>query len=1040
MLVNTQTFWSYIINESDIVTSNIYNYLTRNDYDFDTKTIKTSNYAQIVNRINNTNTLRFPTGLIPYITKKFALQVYTVDRHYPIYTKNDVLNIAKELQQTIPNFEIRDYQIDAVLASLDKFNSLIHSGVGTGKGQPGNTLIQTTRGFKFLNKIKVGDKVFNKDAKAVKVIGIYPQGKQKVYKVSFKSGKYTYCDESHLWTFYLDNKLITISTKELLTINKEKYSNYKCLSQTILEFNKNLSKKHLDEILNKIKNNQLNVIPLCIYKTNSKNRKYFLNELLKLNLSDTFNIQSIKRLAFSLNKIYEKNNLIDIKDDSLSDIVYVKEDYTYCIKLDSNDGLYITSNYVITHNTTIMSFVCKILKDDKILILNNKNFILQQIYDRLTSFGIDDISWNPSKKPDYSKRIVIMNTKGSDQALNRNDQEYINYLKTVNTWITDECFEGNAEILTNQGWKKFKELTGNELFANFKAETKEIYFTSGKLIKRFHNENCINWKVHDKSNIILTPHHQQLYYEYDLPKKKNICDISFYNDGKYIACSGKGIGKDLHLTPLEKILIALQKNNSSAQKIDKRCYCITFYKQKEIDKWLSLLKKFNGKVIELKPLTKNNKIIRRWYIWLPKHIETNIKYLNKYFDLTTFSQTKAIEFLNEIKEWNTINYIKNTITYVSKEKTNADFISAIATLAGYCSYQKYNKKQYNVFMKSTYKKNLQKCKKEEISYNDYVYCVEVPEHNIVVRSSGNNQYTFISGNCQHIQAITSFEPVFYMDVENLKHIIGYSGSPFRNQEHPYADKDDFTTIAILGERAFVCEMKDAIKEEIIAQPYCYFINYPNKAMYVPENLKNNYFMQYRANITYNKARNAAGKALLEFMNQVKIKTLVSFNNKKPAQKIMKELKEIGIDSLFICGNEIIYEWVYDKNNKLVLSTRNGNTQDIKDALNNGYNIIFGSQVMDEGVDIRDFQAVVLFSAGKSPISGIQRIGRASRKKLNGKNISFVIDFKDTGGYPMFQSQYEKRRAFMIASGVKILDNAKDFCKLVLDVSKLQDNE
>ena len=44
-----------------------------------------------------------------------------------------------------------------------------------------------------------------------------------------------------------------------------------------------------------------------------------------------------------------------------------------------------------------MSMVCKILSDNYILIMNGNNFILQQIYDRLTSIGISDISWNPSK-------------------------------------------------------------------------------------------------------------------------------------------------------------------------------------------------------------------------------------------------------------------------------------------------------------------------------------------------------------------------------------------------------------------------------------------------------------------------------------------------------------------------------------------------------------------------------------------------------------------------------------------------------------------
>ena len=60
--------------------------------------------------------------------------------------------------------------------------------------------------------------------------------------------------------------------------------------------------------------------------------------------------------------------------------------------------------------SSMMSLVCKVLKNDKILILNGNNFILTQIYERLLSFGETDISWIQGKEPDYSKRIVLLNT------------------------------------------------------------------------------------------------------------------------------------------------------------------------------------------------------------------------------------------------------------------------------------------------------------------------------------------------------------------------------------------------------------------------------------------------------------------------------------------------------------------------------------------------------------------------------------------------------------------------------------------------------
>ncbi|MGN1393417.1 MAG: DEAD/DEAH box helicase [Succinivibrionaceae bacterium] len=297
-----------------------------------------------------------------------------------------------------------------------------------------------------------------------------------------------------------------------------------------------------------------------------------------------------------------------------------------------------------------------------------------------------------------------------------------------------------------------------------------------------------------------------------------------------------------------------------------------------------------------------------------------------------------------------------------------------------------------------------------------------------------NVHTIIYDEAQHVQSLTFFEPILYTDPEKLKHIIGYSGSPFRCYKHPYDDFDDFRTIAILGEPAFKYTMSDAIKDGNIAQPYGYFIRYNNKPGYVPEQFKDNYFMQYRANIIYNKNRNKAGLEMLKFLNKHNIKTLASFNNIKPGQNMMKMLKEEGISAIFSCGNETLYEWLPNKRGTLKLDVRKGNTDDIKIALQSGYNIIFGSQVLDEGVDISEFQAAVLFSAGKTPIAGIQRIGRASRKRKNELNVSLVIDFQDINGYYKFQEHYILRKQMMIDSGVKIFANVHDFISMVEQIS------
>lgn len=294
--------------------------------------------------------------------------------------------------------------------------------------------------------------------------------------------------------------------------------------------------------------------------------------------------------------------------------------------------------------------------------------------------------------------------------------------------------------------------------------------------------------------------------------------------------------------------------------------------------------------------------------------------------------------------------------------------------------------------------------------------------------------TMIVDEAHRMQALTGFEPIFYMNPTKLLHIVGYSGSPYRNSKNIYTTAEDFRLTALLGEPAFKYEMKDTVEKGTIAKPYAYFIQYNNRKAFVPEQFEDNYFMQYRANIIYNKPRNAAGVEMLKFLHNNGIKTIASFNNIKPGQNIMKSLKEVGIPALFICGDETIYEWVYTKKGKLKLEKRDGTPDDIKKALNSDeYNIVIASQVLDEGVDIDIFQCAVLFSANKSNIGVLQRIGRASRKRKNGENVSLVVDFKDVGGHYIFQNHYLERKKLMQSSGITVFEQVQDFISLVKEI-------
>lgn len=93
---------------------------------------------------------------------------------------------------------------------------------GTGKSEPIDKKIQTPTGPKEIGQLKIGDDVFGQDGKIHKVDGVFPQGIQQAYKITFRDGYSTEVNKDHLWAVWT-NKLrqrkkppVVITTEEII--------------------------------------------------------------------------------------------------------------------------------------------------------------------------------------------------------------------------------------------------------------------------------------------------------------------------------------------------------------------------------------------------------------------------------------------------------------------------------------------------------------------------------------------------------------------------------------------------------------------------------------------------------------------------------------------------------------------------------------------------------------------------------------------------------------------------------------------------------
>ena len=108
---------------------------------------------------------------------------------------------------------------------------VLTGGIGLGKAQPLDAKVLTADGYKSMGDLTLNDKVYGSDGKLHNLLGIFPQGRKKIYKVTFTDKTSTECCDEHLWTILPKNqksKAKTIELKDLIDkplyrLNQGKY-------------------------------------------------------------------------------------------------------------------------------------------------------------------------------------------------------------------------------------------------------------------------------------------------------------------------------------------------------------------------------------------------------------------------------------------------------------------------------------------------------------------------------------------------------------------------------------------------------------------------------------------------------------------------------------------------------------------------------------------------------------------------------------------------------------------------------------------------
>lgn len=249
-----------------------------------------------------------------------------------------------------------------------------------GKALLDSELIYTPYGPKKIGFADIGDIIYGDDGKITTVVGVYPQGFVDMYKVTFEDGRSIVCCGQHQWKvkYHGDYKVMstmgiihsdfhkmTIDIGEAVDFPERRWlmspqllgsltASFLCGStDRIFE----LSNKEMDDI---------------IYSS-KKQKELFISSFMKIACGistgdDRFKvvykseyiISFVRRIFWSMGYycVMDGDDMHISKTHNrlrISDIDYYGKYKATCIEVDNKSHQFLTTNFVVSHNTTIMS-------------------------------------------------------------------------------------------------------------------------------------------------------------------------------------------------------------------------------------------------------------------------------------------------------------------------------------------------------------------------------------------------------------------------------------------------------------------------------------------------------------------------------------------------------------------------------------------------------------------------------------------------------------------------------------------------------------
>lgn len=232
---------------------------------------------------------------------------------------------------------------------------------------------------KKIGDVSVGDYIYDDSGHLTEVTGVYPQGKVMTYRVTFEDGRNAICCGEHLWKVKTGGRWTVKKLKEISMLDYKSMSIPICKPIDYPNSKLPIPASAYGSMLASYLIGYIDSVPYdyrisrSFLRSSIKQKESFINSFIKsmngvvtgneefiIKTDDINVIKFVLRMFWSSgwyskldgNKLILSNTLDSVKISSID--IYGKYTAT-CITVDNESKLFLTTNYIVTHNTAIMS-------------------------------------------------------------------------------------------------------------------------------------------------------------------------------------------------------------------------------------------------------------------------------------------------------------------------------------------------------------------------------------------------------------------------------------------------------------------------------------------------------------------------------------------------------------------------------------------------------------------------------------------------------------------------------------------------------------